>query len=48
MVVSLPNRQTDIVRVKDVGFDYAGGFNHTLLELSDALPYTAFTHQELD
>ena len=48
VVVSLPNRQTDVVRVKDVGFDYAGGFNHMLLELSDALPYTAFTHQNLD
>ena len=48
VVVSLPNRQTDTIRVKDVDFDYAGGFNHTLLELSDALPYTAFTHQNLD
>lgn len=48
VVVSLPNRQTDTVRVEDVGFDYAGGFNHTLLELSDALPYTAFTHHHLD
>lgn len=48
VVVSLPNRQTDTVRVKDMGFDYAGGFNHTLLELSDALPYTAFTHRDLD
>ena len=37
-----------IVRVKDMGFDYAGGFNHMLLELSDALPHTAFTHQRLD
>lgn len=48
VVVSLPNRQTDTVRVKDMGFDYAGGFNHTLLELSDALPYSAFTHRHLD
>ena len=48
VVVSIPNRQTDIVRVKDMGFDYAGGFNHMLLELSDALPHTAFTHQRLD
>ena len=48
MVVSIPNRQTDIVRVKDMGFDYAGGFNHMLLELSDALPHTAFTHHRLD
>ena len=48
VVVSLPNRQTDEVRVRDVGFDYAGGFNHTLLELSDALPYTAFTQRNLE
>ena len=48
VVVSLPNRETDTVRVKDLAFDYAGGFNHMLLELSDALPYTAFTHQNLD
>ena len=48
VVVSIPNRQTDLVRVKDMGFDYAGGFNHMLLELSDALPHTAFTHQRLD
>ena len=48
VVVSLPNRQTDDVQVRDIGFDYAGGFNHTLLELSDALPYTAFTHQTMD
>lgn len=44
VTVSLPNRQTDVVRVKDVPFDYAGGFNHTLVELADALPYDAFTH----
>ena len=48
VTVSLPDRQTDLVRVRDVSFDYAGGFNHTLLELSDALPHTAFTHQNLD
>ena len=28
--------------------DYSGGFNHTLLELSDALPKQAFTQKYLD
>ena len=28
--------------------DYAGGFNHTLLELADALPKQAFTQRHLD
>ena len=48
VTVSLPNRQTDTVRVKDVPFDYAGGFDHTLVELADALPYGAFTHVDME
>lgn len=48
VTVSLPNRQTDVVRVKDVPFDYAGGFDHALVELADALPYHAFTHIGLE
>ena len=48
VTVSLPNRQTDVVRVKDVPFDYAGGFDHTLVELADALPHRAFTHIDLE
>ena len=28
--------------------DYSGGFNRTLLELSDALPRQAFRNQMLD
>ena len=48
VTVSLPNRQTDVVRVKDVPFDYAGGFDHTLLELADALPSRAFTHVDME
>ena len=48
VVVSLPNRQTDEVQVREIGFDYAGGFNHLLLELADALPYTAFTQKTME
>lgn len=48
ITVALPNRQTDTVRVRDIPFDYAGGFNHTLLELADALPYAAFTYPNLE
>lgn len=28
--------------------DYAGGFSHVMMELSDALPYRAFTEKHLD
>jgi len=40
-VLALPNRQLGS-GVSDLGFDYAGGFNHTLLGLADALPSKAF------
>jgi hypothetical protein len=39
--VSLPDRQVDS-GVSDIPFDYAGGFNRTLLALADALPVSAF------
>ena len=39
--LSLPDRQVDGT-VSDVPFDYAGGFNPTLLALADALPVEAF------
>lgn len=39
--LSLPDRQVDGT-VSDVPFDYAGGFNPTLLALADALPVQAF------
>ena len=39
--VSLPNRQLG-TGVSDVRFDYAGGFNRTLMALADALPSEAF------
>lgn len=40
-VLALPDRQVG-GGVSDRGFDYAGGFNHTLLGLADALPAKAF------
>lgn len=39
--VSLPDRQVEGA-VSDVPFDYAGGFNPTLLALADALPAESF------
>ena len=41
-IVSLPNKQVGD-GVSDIRFDYAGGFNKTLMALSDALPSSAFT-----
>ena len=34
--------------VRDTRMDYAGGFPHVMMELSDALPYRAFTEAHLD
>ena len=34
--------------VRDVRMDYAGGFSHVMMELSDALPYRAFSEVHLD
>lgn len=48
VTLSLPLRQTGVPAVEDVRFDYAGGFNRTLLALSDALPPEAFLQQNLD
>ena len=38
---SMPDRLSGTT-LSDVRFDYAGGFNHTLMALSDALPPEAF------
>lgn len=43
--LSLPNVRTTEVRLEEPLFDYAGGFDHVLMELSDPLPYRAFTHK---
>lgn len=46
--LSLPNARTDALALHEERFDYAGGFDHALMELSDALPASAFTQKYLD
>ena len=46
--LSLPDRRTGGAGVSDVPFDYAGGFNRTLLALADALPVQAFLQRNQD
>ena len=47
-VAALPDRRTDQLIVEELPFQYAGGFQKVLVELSDALPYRAFEHKQLD
>lgn len=46
--VSLPRERSPVTRLRQPELEYAGGFNRTLLELSDALGTAAFTHRFLD
>ncbi len=46
--VSLPNVRSSNAVLRQPRTEYAGGFNQTLLELSDALGAEAFTHRFLD
>lgn len=46
--MSLPNVRSTEAELNDILFDYAGGFNHVLMELSDALPNSAFLQKYLD
>ena len=48
MTLSLPDRRSDHLVISDLPFDYAGGFDHVLMELSDALPSRAFLQKYLD
>lgn len=48
ITLSLPNRRTGKDVVSDLRFDYAGGFDPVLMELSDALPMHAFRQSHLD
>lgn len=48
MKVTLPDHLSTVVRVQDVCFDRTGGFDHTLVELSDALPARAFLKEYMD
>lgn len=42
VTVSLPDKKYLTGVLRDPGFDYVGGFQPVLMELSDALPYAAF------
>ena len=48
VVVSLPNKKSRVQQLGTFVVDYAGGYDHTLLELADALPRTAFLQKYLD
>ena len=46
--VALPNERATGMALREPRTTYDGGFNRTLMELSDALDASAFTHQYLD
>ena len=48
VTVALPHVRKDGGQVRDTGYDYAGGFSHVMMELSDALPYQAFAATHMD
>ena len=48
VTLSIPDRQTGVSGMSDIPFDYAGGFNSTLLALADALPRDAFLQKNQD
>ncbi|MDE7218333.1 MAG: HAMP domain-containing histidine kinase [Oscillospiraceae bacterium] len=48
VTVSLPNRRVPQMLKSPMLMDLTGGFNQTLVELSDALPKQAFTQKYLD
>jgi len=48
ITLSIPLRRSGTAAVQDIPFDYSGGFNRTLLALSDALPRDAFLQQNQD
>ena len=48
VTVALPHIRKEGGRVEQVCPDYAGGFSHVMLELSDALPYQAFYEKHLN
>lgn len=48
VTASLENRKSMIIEMNAYVTDYSGGFNRTLLELSDALPRQAFERKMMD
>ena len=48
VTVAIPHIRKDDGQVRQSQYDYAGGFSHVMMELSDALPYQAFYEKHLD
>lgn len=48
VTVTLPNQKSRAQALRTMTVDYSGGFNTTLVELSDVLPEAAFTQKFLD
>lgn len=42
VTVALPDRESIISRLRDVRYEYAGGFDHVMVEMSDALASTYY------
>lgn len=47
VTATLENRRSALISL-NTWIDYSGGFDHTLMELSDALPRQAFTNKMID
>ena len=48
VTVAIPHVRKDGGQVREDPYDYAGGFSHVMMELSDALPYQSFEIRHLD
>ena len=48
VTVALPDKKTSGGQIRDASFDYAGGFQRVMLELSDSLSYRAYLQRNLD
>lgn len=48
VTASLENRKSTVIEMNTWVADYSGGFNRTLMELSDALPRQAFESKMMD
>ena len=48
VTVAIPHYRKGGGRVREELYDYAGGFSHVMMELSDALPYRSFQARHMD
>lgn len=48
VTAAIPHTRRSSGELHSAQQDYAGGFSHVMMELSDALPYRAFTEKHLD